>query len=513
MYCETFDTGIDERAQAPVIRRLYARWQALRAEGPHVPFSYFAPQTMGPAADDMIVFRPLPDGDMVFAHYGRALIERNGVDMTGLPHSHLKEPIGAFFRDCNARVAQTGRPLFTLHRGKSAGPVHLWERLVLPCQDEDGDTLIVVIAMPRLFREDLLASLLDASLDAIAAVRLIRDEEGRVTDGEFITANRLAAEWAGLSVEAMLQTTILKLRPDLRDAGLWDAYVQAAETRSPLQILTPWTVLGRSCWLEVACVPFGDGFTLTISDVTEKKKALDREREAQAELARANEALKDEIRRRRNLEQELSRLATRDGLTGVLNRRAVTEGLQRAMATAERYAHPVSVLAMDLDHFKRINDEHGHAGGDAVLRHVTGLLTHGLREDVDLVGRFGGEEFVIVLPHVGLTDAVAVASRMRAVMAESGVMHDDRPIVFSGSFGVACWDGRETMDRLLSRADTALYRAKAAGRNAVAVDEGAGEVAVAVAPPQAPLQPSSEPFLPSTRQGTAPRGRLSKAGR
>ncbi len=87
-------------------------------------------------------------------------------------------------------------------------------------------------------------------------------------------------------------------------------------------------------------MPFGDGFTLTISDVTEKKKALDREREAQAELARTNEALKDEIRRRRNLEQELSRLATRDGLTGVLNRRAVTEGLQRAMATAERYAHP-----------------------------------------------------------------------------------------------------------------------------------------------------------------------------
>ncbi len=148
-----------------------------------------------------------------------------------------------------------------------------------------------------------------------------------------------------------------------------------------------------------------------------------------------------------------------------------------------------------------------------MLRHVTELLTHGLREDIDLVGRLGGEEFVIVLPQIGLTDAVAVASRMRAVMAESGVIHDDRPIVFSGSFGVACWDGRETMDRLLSRADTALYRAKAAGRNAVAFDEGAGEIVVAVAPPEAPLQPSSEPFSPSTRQGTAPRGRRSKAGR
>lgn len=510
MYREIFESQIETRAHAPAIRRLYNHWVALREETGHVPFAEFDPATLGPVADDMIVFRKDAEGEFVYVHYGRALIERAGIDMTGQPSSRIREAIGTFFRQCNMRVLASGQPLFTLHRSAIAGQVHLWERLVLPCHDEAGDPLIVVVAKPRLFRDDLLSAVLDASLDAIVAVRLCRDTAGNVFDGEFVAANRRAAEWSGLSVEAMLQTTVLKLRPDLKEAGLWDAYVQAAEMRSPLQLLTPWTILGRQCWMEVACVPFGDGFTLTVTDVTDKKKALDREREAQGELARANEALKEEIRRRQDLEQELSRLATRDSLTGALNRRAVTEGLQRAMATAERYGHPVSVVAMDLDHFKRINDEHGHAGGDTVLRHVTDLLTHGLREDVDLVGRLGGEEFVIVLPHVGLADAVAVACRMRAVMADSGVMHDDRPIVFSGSFGVASWDGRETMDRLLNRADTALYRAKGAGRNAVAVDEGAGAIAVVVAPPDAPLQPSPEPFMPSTRQGTAPRGQRSK---
>ncbi len=142
-----------------------------------------------------------------------------------------------------------------------------------------------------------------------------------------------------------------------------------------------------------------------------------------------------------------------------------------------------------------------------MLRRTVGLLTHGLREDVDLVGRFGGEEFVLVLPHVGVGEAVGVASRMRELLARADVDHVDGPIRFSGSFGVAAWDGRETMDRLLSRADAALYRAKAAGRNRVALDEGYGEIHVLDHGGEAPLQPSGEvqPFTPTTRQGTAPR--------
>lgn len=507
MYREMFDKGIEWRAHAHSIRRLYGNWLALREQARAVPFSEFDPATLGPIADDMIVFRPTADGDMIYSHYGRALVERVGTDMTGKLSTRILETIGAFFRDCNNRVLATDEPLLTLHRSAIAGQVHLWERLVLPCRDPSGEPVIVIIAKPRQFRDDLLSAVLDASLDAIVAVRLVRDDAGLPVDGEFVAVNQRAADWNGQTVEAMLQAPVLTLCPGLTESGLWTRFVDVALTRQPLQLVTRYACADADRWIEIACVPFGDGFMVTKADVTERKNAEDAMRQTQAEYAQANAALKAEIQRRQALEEELSQLATRDSLTGALNRRATTEGLRDALARSARYAHPVSVITMDLDHFKHINDRFGHAGGDAVLRRTVGLLTHGLREDVDLVGRFGGEEFVLVLPHVGVGEAVGVASRMRELLARADVDHLDGPIRFSGSFGVAAWDGRETMDRLLSRADAALYRAKAAGRNRVALDEGYGEIHVLDHGGEATLQPSGEvqPFTPTTRQGTAPR--------
>mgnify|MGYP001156583074 CR=1 FL=1 len=506
MYREIFDSQIDARAHSAAIRRLYSHWMALREEGENVPFAEFDPATLGPVADDMIVFRRKGQGDFVYSHYGRALIERAGIDMTGQPSSQIRESIGSFFRQCNIRALKSGQPLFTLHRSAIAGQVHLWERLVLPCRDEAGDPVIVVVAKPRLFRDDLLAAVLDASLDAIMAVRLCRDEGGSVVNGEFVAVNKRAAQWSGLSVEAMLQTSVLGLCPQLKASGLWDRYVAVALTREPDQFVTRYPQGDLERWLEIACVPFGDGFMVTYADVTERKLAEDAMHRSQAEYVRANEALKAEICRRQSLEDELSRLATRDGLTNALNRRAITDSLARAMAQSERYAHPVSIFTMDLDHFKRINDRHGHAGGDAVLRATVDLLTHGLREDVDLVGRLGGEEFIAILPHIGLEEAIGIACRMRALLANAAVTHEGETIGFSGSFGVATWDGRESLDRLMSRADTALYRAKAAGRDAVAMDDGSGDaVVVHQSAPSALDLADLAPFTPSTRQGTAPR--------
>ena len=512
MYREIFDTQIGERAHSPAIRRLYNHWAALRAEEDRVPFREFDPATLGPVSDDMIVFRKAAGDEFVYSHYGRALVERAGIDMTGQSSARIKESIGAFFRQCNLRALKSGQPLFTLHRSALAGQVHLWERLVLPCHDEGGNPVVVIVAKPRLFRDDLLAAVLDASLDAIMAVRLSRDAAGAVVDGEFVAVNKRAAQWAGLSVEVMLQTSVLSLCPQLKKSGLWDRYVGVALSREPVQFVSRYPNGDTEHWLEIACVPFGDGFMVTYADVTERKTAEDAMRQSQAEYARANEALKAEIRRREGLEKELSRLATRDGLTNALNRRAITDSLATALTRSERYAHPVSIFTMDLDHFKRINDRHGHAGGDAVLRATVDLLTHGLREEVDLVGRLGGEEFIAVLPHIGLEEAIAVACRIRALLAQASVVHDGGTITFSGSFGVAAWDGRETLDRLMSRSDAALYRAKAAGRNAVAMADAAGEVVVVHQSSPSAVDLADLPaFKPSTRQGTAPRGPRARA--
>jgi diguanylate cyclase (GGDEF)-like protein len=507
MYREIHDTGIEERAHAPAIRRLLAEWTALHDKHGYVPFAPFDPIGLGPVANDLIVMVPLDDEDYVYAHYGRGIVDRIGMDMTGRRTSEFKGEIGDFFREVSVRAFSEGKALFTLHRGAFSAQVLIWERLVLPCRDTDGSPVLVVYCKAREFRDDLLSAILDASLDAIVAVQLTRDTDGKPVDGVIIAANRRAAQFAERPVDEMLQTRLLTLFPDLVKRGLWDRYVGVANSREPLEFVTNYPYHGGERWFEVAVAPLGDGFMATYADVTQRKLVEDAARLTQLEHAAANEALMAEIARRQELELELSRLATRDPLTGALNRRAITDGLQRALALSERYGHPVSIVGIDLDHFKRINDNYGHAGGDAVLKAAVELLSHGLREDVDLVGRLGGEEFIAILPHTGLVAAAAVAERVRAGLAATVVDHEGQPIRFSGSFGVAAWDGRETLDRLMSRADTALYKAKASGRNVVAVDEGNDEIMVVRLPGVESISPSEDvlPFVPRTRQGTPPR--------
>jgi diguanylate cyclase (GGDEF)-like protein len=514
MYREIYDCGIEERCRAPAIRHLYAQWRALVDEHGFAPFAPFDPICLGELADDVIVMVPLDEDDYVYAHYGSVIAANVGMDMTGRQTSEFKGEVGDFFRQVNMRAVDEGIALLTLHRGAYAMNVHIWERLVLPCREADGSSIIVVYCKARELRDDLLTTILDASLDGIVAVRLVRDSDGSAVDGQVIAANRRAAHFVGRPVEDMLATPLLQLFPQLRESGLWDRYLAVAETREPIEFVAPYPYReGGERWFEIAVAPLGDGVLATYSDVTQRKLAEDAARLVQLEHAAANEALTAEIARRQELEAELSRLATRDPLTGALNRRALADGLQRAIALAERYGHPVSLFAIDLDHFKRINDSFGHAGGDAVLKAVVELMTHGLREEVDLFGRFGGEEFVAVLPHTGLTAAAAVAERMRALTADLAVPHEGGAIRFSASFGVAAWDGRETLDRLLSRADTALYKAKASGRNVVCVDEGDGELLVVRLPGTEGIAPSDDVpvFAPKARQSTGPR-RKSSAG-
>jgi diguanylate cyclase (GGDEF)-like protein len=128
---------------------------------------------------------------------------------------------------------------------------------------------------------------------------------------------------------------------------------------------------------------------------------------------------------------------------------------------------PTAVIAFDADHFKAINDRHGHPGGDAVLQHLAGILAETFRE-VDVVARIGGEEFAVLLPSTDLPRASVVAERLRAIVASSVVEFDGSRIRYTVSAGVACLlDGEGGIDLLLKRADQAMYAAKRAGRNRV----------------------------------------------
>lgn len=158
-------------------------------------------------------------------------------------------------------------------------------------------------------------------------------------------------------------------------------------------------------------------------------------------------------------------MAEHDDLTGVFNRGTFLALLDKARARAMRHQEPLAVMALDLDHFKRINDQFGHQGGDAVLRAFTSRVLDNLR-DQDVLGRIGGEEFAVFMPATPPSQAQAVAERLRQV-CEPNVSYRDQSVPFTVSVGVTMWRSAETADAVMNRADQALYQAKAQGRNRV----------------------------------------------
>jgi len=159
-------------------------------------------------------------------------------------------------------------------------------------------------------------------------------------------------------------------------------------------------------------------------------------------------------------------LAVTDGLTGLYNHRHFYEELHREIARARRHNTPLSLLMLDIDHFKVFNDTFGHVRGDQVLRLVTGILQRSIR-DTDLAARYGGEEFAVILPDTGPAEACRVAERIRQRMAEATFPGQATITV---SIGVASLVAQETAPALVRRADQALYRAKQAGRNRVCLN-------------------------------------------
>lgn len=172
--------------------------------------------------------------------------------------------------------------------------------------------------------------------------------------------------------------------------------------------------------------------------------------------------------------EELRIKAMRDPLTGVLNRGAIMDYARRELSRGERTRQPLSVVMVDLDRFKGINDRHGHAVGDAVLVTASERLGTAIR-NYDSLGRLGGEEFLMVLPECDLEASHVVAERVRALLAGTPVVSENVELPVTASFGVAstiqCPTAR--LEQLVRAADLAMYRAKCAGRNRVVVAEQA----------------------------------------
>jgi diguanylate cyclase (GGDEF)-like protein/PAS domain S-box-containing protein len=199
-----------------------------------------------------------------------------------------------------------------------------------------------------------------------------------------------------------------------------------------------------------------------ITDYVAVKDDITVRKQAEATLKQYTQSLEE-------LKERLSEQAMRDPLTGVFNRRFMMETLEREMARATRDGHPLSLVMMDIDHFKKVNDTYGHMAGDEVLKVLAKFLELETRKS-DIVSRYGGEEFVVLMPKISGVDAQQRAESWRVELQTSQIAYDDHLISITVSMGIAVKeDGILSCDNLLSHADQALYSAKQAGRNTIVV--------------------------------------------
>ena len=292
----------------------------------------------------------------------------------------------------------------------------------------------------------------------------------------FLRINERMAAVNGLPAAAHLGRTLREMAPYIADSAE-PRFRQVLASGEPLLNVehrepTPDRPGAPRVWLESTYPvrnPAGQviGISGVVEEVTELKHAEEQWRASEQRYRELSAALELKVQERtrelRNANAELHRLATTDSLTGVWNRRYLEQAVAGEMARAQRYGEPLALVMFDIDHFKAINDRHGHLVGDQVLIELALRLRGHLRA-IDVLARWGGEEFVVLLPHNNVEAAARLAEKLRLA-----TMTQPFPVAgtITTSFGVAAYQPHETLDDWFTRVDNALYAAKEAGRNRV----------------------------------------------
>jgi diguanylate cyclase (GGDEF)-like protein len=278
----------------------------------------------------------------------------------------------------------------------------------------------------------------EGSLDALYIFEAVRGPDHQVTDFKFTYVNSHGERLLGVPRNALLGALLCERLRDTRKSGWFDRYVRVLETATPTsgEVAVWWPGM-RSNWIHQHVAPLGDGVAVTMRDISAQKAA-----------------------------QELLRHAAHtDSLTGLPNRALLVDRIERAILRSRRHGGAIAVFYMDIDHFKRVNDRHGHAAGDAVLREFGARLSRCVRAE-DTVARLGGDEFCVLLEsfgHRGETFRIAesILAATRIPMSIEGVM-----VHVTTSIGIAFFRAADhSAAHLLMRADEALYEVKRRGRD------------------------------------------------
>ncbi|MDZ7950471.1 diguanylate cyclase domain-containing protein [Nostoc sp. DedQUE09] len=294
----------------------------------------------------------------------------------------------------------------------------------------------------------MLASILNSSLDGIAAMQAVRNPAtGDIEDFRCLVINPVIARAFGSKCEEIIGELVLKKFLARLEPELFNHFVNLVETGEPLKrdLYHP---LDNSCWYHFVAVKLGDGFAITIRDITGRK---------QIELA-----LQD-------ANQKLEQLANLDGLTQVANRRCFDARLKAEWKRLAREQQPLSLIIFDVDKFKLYNDYYGHLAGDDCLMSIAQTVQQTIHRPADLVARYGGEEFLVLLPNTDLAGAIKVAQSIQQAIHALAIPHvqSDVKNIITVSLGISScipiWNIKP--DTLIASADKALYHAKQNGRD------------------------------------------------
>ncbi len=292
-------------------------------------------------------------------------------------------------------------------------------------------------------RERMLRGVIGSLIDPWVLLSAVRDDSGRIVDFEYVDVNDAAIAANRTSREELVGERLMGLFPEHAPSGLLERYAQVVETGTALAMdddpfTSPFDGVTR--YFDNRAVRVGDGISLTWRDVSDRFEAR----------------------------QVLGRQADQDLLTGVGNRRQLGRRLEEIFARVPRSGTQIAVLYCDVDHFKDVNDDFGHAAGDEVLASVARQIRGALRED-DVVARLGGDEFVVVLDGVrDAPDAAHVAEKI-AEAVRRPVQVADAAVTPQLSIGVAVTEYGSDAQEAMTRADAALYEAKRSGRNRVVI--------------------------------------------
>lgn len=278
-------------------------------------------------------------------------------------------------------------------------------------------------------------ALFNSMLNGFFLCRIVRDEHGVPSDFVYIDVNPSFETITGFKKHHAMGRGFNEVFKHIENETR-KRFFSVVETGVPCHFENHIPEMGKHIEF-MAYRPEQDHLAVTFSDITKRKKS----------------------------EEKLNILATTDELTGLWNRRYFMRILKHEMQRGKRYSYNFSVLMLDIDHFKKVNDDFGHAAGDKALEYLARVIRDHLRK-VDVPCRFGGEEFAVILPYTDLDTAYQTADRLRMFIQDNPVKYQNKDIFFTISIGVAQYQPSvANEDELLKSADDALYQAKKNGRN------------------------------------------------